>query len=57
MPWVGMVSSAPDMHRFAEMLRRGRELDGARILGQAIIDRATRVRTGELPMSCTVRWR
>ena len=49
MPWVGMVSSAYDMHRFAEMLRRGGELDGARILGPTILDRATRVRTGELP--------
>ncbi len=49
MPWVGMVSSAYDMYRFAEMLRRGGELDGSRILSPATIDRATRARTGELP--------
>lgn len=28
----GLVSSAPDFHRFMEMLRRGGELDGARLL-------------------------
>ena len=35
MPWVGIVSTGRDMLRFAEMLRRGGELDGARILGPA----------------------
>jgi CubicO group peptidase (beta-lactamase class C family) len=30
---AGLVSTAPDYFRFAEMLRRGGELDGARILG------------------------
>ena len=49
MPWVGVVSTAHDMHRFAEMLRRGGELDGARILGPAILDQATRNRTGDKP--------
>ena len=49
MPWVGMVSTAGDMHRFAEMLRRRGELDGARILSPASLERATRVHTGELP--------
>ena len=49
MPWVGMLSTAADMFRFAEMLRRGGELDGVRILGPAIIDLATRVHTGDLP--------
>jgi CubicO group peptidase (beta-lactamase class C family) len=29
----GLVSTVADYHRFAEMLRRGGELDGARILG------------------------
>ncbi len=28
MPWVGCVSTAGDMMRFAEMLRRGGTLDG-----------------------------
>jgi len=32
MPWVGGVSTVGDMYRFAEMLRRGGELDGQRIL-------------------------
>ena len=49
MPWVGAVSTAVDMHRFTEMLRRGGELDGARILGPAILDRATRNQTGDKP--------
>ena len=49
MPWVGVVSTAHDMHRFAEMLRRGGELDGARILSPAILDQATRNRTGDKP--------
>jgi CubicO group peptidase (beta-lactamase class C family) len=49
MPWVGGVSTAYDVYRFAEMLRRGGELDGARILGPAILDQATRNRTGDKP--------
>ena len=49
MPWVGMVSTAPDMHRFAEMLRRRGELDGARLLGTAIVRRAMQVHTGDMP--------
>ena len=49
MPWVGVVSTAHDMHRFAEMLRRGGEFDGARVLSPAILDRATRNRTGDKP--------
>jgi len=49
MPWVGAVSTVPDVLRFAEMLRRGGELDGARILSPALLDQATRNRTGERP--------
>jgi CubicO group peptidase (beta-lactamase class C family) len=49
MPWVGAVSTVPDLLRFAEMLRRGGELDGARILSPALIDQATLNRTGEKP--------
>ena len=49
MPWVGVVSTTHDMFRFAEMLRRGGELDGARILSPAMLDQATRNRTGEKP--------
>jgi CubicO group peptidase (beta-lactamase class C family) len=49
MPWVGGISTAHDVYRFGEMLRRGGELDGARILGPAVIDQATRNRTGDKP--------
>jgi CubicO group peptidase (beta-lactamase class C family) len=37
MPWVGVVSTTPDMFRLAEMLRRGGTLDGARILSPAML--------------------
>ncbi len=49
MPWVGAIASVPDLFRFAEMLRRGGELDGARILSPAILQVATRNWTGEKP--------
>jgi CubicO group peptidase (beta-lactamase class C family) len=49
MPWVGCISTAADLFRFAEMLRRGGELDGARIVSPAILDVATRNQTGEKP--------
>ncbi|HXQ27186.1 MAG TPA: serine hydrolase domain-containing protein [Candidatus Acidoferrales bacterium] len=49
MPWVGGISTVADMFRFAEMLRRGGELDGVRILSPAIIDQATRNHTGDKP--------
>jgi CubicO group peptidase (beta-lactamase class C family) len=49
MPWVGVVSSAYDFHRFAECLRRGGELEGARIISPAILEQATINRTGDKP--------
>jgi CubicO group peptidase (beta-lactamase class C family) len=49
MPWVGVASSVPDMFRFAEMLRRRGELDGARILSPATLELATRNWTGDKP--------
>ncbi len=49
MPWVGAVSSAEDLFRFAEMLRRGGELDGTRILSPAVIELATTNHTGTAP--------
>jgi len=49
MPWVGMISTATDVFRFAEMLRRGCELDGKRIVGPRILDMATRNWTGDHP--------
>jgi CubicO group peptidase (beta-lactamase class C family) len=39
---AGLVSTAPDYLRFAEMLRRGGELDGARILGPRTVAYMTR---------------
>jgi CubicO group peptidase (beta-lactamase class C family) len=49
MPWVGCVSCAQDVFRFTEMVRRGGELDGARILSPGILDLATRNQTGDAP--------
>jgi CubicO group peptidase (beta-lactamase class C family) len=37
----GLVSSAADYHRFTQMLLRGGELDGTRILGRATVDYMT----------------
>lgn len=48
MPHVGCVSTADDVWRFAEMLRRGGELDGARILSPRTIALARRNWTGEM---------
>lgn len=47
-PGGGCVTTIQDLHRFAEMLRRGGELDGARILSPATIDFCTRNHTGGL---------
>lgn len=49
MPWVGIASTAPDMFRFAEMLRRGGELEGARIVSPTILERARQCWTGDKP--------
>lgn len=49
MPWVGVVSTTPDMFRFAEMFRRGGTLEGARILAPATLELARRNWTAERP--------
>ncbi|MGR6520306.1 serine hydrolase domain-containing protein (plasmid) [Rhodococcus erythropolis] len=49
MPWVGAVSTTADILRFAEMIRRGGELDGVRILSPSILDLATTLQTGTEP--------
>lgn len=49
MPWVGAVSSAPDIFRMAEMLRCDGTLNGARILSPAMIRKARQCYTGEKP--------
>ncbi|PBN41770.1 serine hydrolase domain-containing protein [Sphingobium sp. D43FB] len=48
MPHVGCVATADDMWRFAEMLRRGGELDGARIVAPRTIELATQCWTGDM---------
>lgn len=47
MPWVGCISTVPDLHRYAEMLRNGGALEGTRILSPALIEQATLNRTGD----------
>lgn len=46
-PAGGYVSTASDMFRFAEMLRRGGALDGARIVSPAMIDLVQMNQTGK----------
>ena len=48
-PHVGCASTAGDLWRFAEMLRRGGELDGARVLSSRMIRLARQVHTGDMP--------
>ena len=50
-PGGGAVSTATDVFRFAEMLRLGGELEGARILSPGIIQLATANHTGLKPNS------
>jgi len=47
-PHVGCAATVGDLWRFAEMLRRGGELDGARILSPRIIELARKNWTGDL---------
>ena len=49
MPWLGGISTAGDIYRFAEMLRRCGELDGNRVLSPVILRRSRRNHTGEKP--------
>ncbi|AKH43193.1 Penicillin-binding protein 4* [Croceibacterium atlanticum] len=48
-PHVGCASSTGDLWRFAEMLRRGGELGGVRILSPTMIRLARQVHTGDMP--------
>jgi CubicO group peptidase (beta-lactamase class C family) len=48
-PAGGAIGTASDLFRFTEMLRRGGELDGVRILSPSIIKNATTNHTGTLP--------
>jgi CubicO group peptidase (beta-lactamase class C family) len=47
MPWVGIATTASDLFRVADMLRRGGELDGARILSPVTTEQMRINRTGE----------
>jgi CubicO group peptidase (beta-lactamase class C family) len=47
MPWVGVVSTVPDLFRFADMFRRGGTLDGVRMISPAMIGMAARNWTGD----------
>ena len=47
-PWMGCVSTAYDLFRFAEMLRRGGEFEKARILSPATVRLATSIQTGTM---------
>jgi CubicO group peptidase (beta-lactamase class C family) len=49
LPAMGGYGTAVDYFRFAEMLRRGGELDGVRILSPQMIKLATSNFTGDLP--------
>jgi len=46
-PGGGVFATVEDVWKFGEMLRRGGELDGARILSPAMIRLATKIQTGE----------
>ncbi len=48
-PHVGCASTAGDLWRFTEMLRRGGELDGVRILSPRMLKVARQVQTGDMP--------
>jgi CubicO group peptidase (beta-lactamase class C family) len=47
-PAGGMFTTIGDLHRFTEMLRRGGELDGVRILSPAMLRYSTQNYTGSL---------
>jgi CubicO group peptidase (beta-lactamase class C family) len=49
MPWVGGVSTVPDLFKFSEMLRRGGIYNNHRILSPAMINLATQNHTGDKP--------
>lgn len=47
-PAAGYLTSSHDLHRFANMLRRGGEIDGFRLLSPAMMNWCTRDNTGLL---------
>ena len=57
LPGGGCVTTVHDVNRFAEMLRRGGEIDGSRILSPAMIDFCTRNHTSDLRNILFDMWR
>ena len=49
MPWVGAISTVPDLMRYAEMLRRGGKAGERRVVSRAILEQATLNRSGDKP--------
>jgi CubicO group peptidase (beta-lactamase class C family) len=56
-PGGGCITTVQDVHRFAEMLRRGGELDGVRLLSPGMLDFCTRNHTGEMRNILFDMWR
>jgi CubicO group peptidase (beta-lactamase class C family) len=48
MPWVGIVSTTPDLFRFADAFRRVGTADSAGLISPAMLELATRNWTGEM---------
>ena len=48
MPWVGLCSTVTDIFHFTEMLRRGGEYRGARILSPVTVERTRINETGDM---------
>ncbi len=48
MPWVGIVSTTPDLFRFADMFRSGGRANGTRLISPAMIELASRNWTAEM---------
>jgi CubicO group peptidase (beta-lactamase class C family) len=48
MPWVGVVSTVPDMFRFADMFRSRGLANGMRMISPAMLDAAARNWTGDM---------
>jgi CubicO group peptidase (beta-lactamase class C family) len=48
LPASGVLTTIDDLHRFTEMMRRGGELDGTRILSPASLRYASRIFTGDM---------
>jgi len=49
MPWVGAVSTVPDLLRYAEMLRSGGKVGEQRVVSKAMLEQATINHSGEKP--------